>query len=130
MPFLDPVPAQGRRTAEVEADLSRQLQAGGFYDKQPRISVRVADFASVAVAVSGAAFEPHAVEIGGAPGDKLDARRQEALSASTEARNLSAALRASGGKRADADISAIELHRGGDVHRLDLRSVVTGGRLL
>ncbi len=126
LPFIDPVTAQGRSTSEVENDISDQLKSGGFYVERPRISVRVADFASVSVAVAGAVFEPHAVEIGNAPGDKLDARRQEALGASTEARNLSVALRAVGGIRPDADISAVELHRGGKVYKLDLRGIFKG----
>ncbi|MGB0913887.1 MAG: polysaccharide biosynthesis protein, partial [Phaeobacter italicus] len=49
-----------------------------------------------------------------------------ALGASTEARNLSAALRATGGVRPDADISAIQLRRGSKVYTLDMRGVFEG----
>ena len=52
--------------------------------------------------------------------------RQAALGASTEGRNLSAALRAVGGVRPDADISAIEVRRGGALYRLDMRGVFEG----
>ncbi len=126
LPFLSPVRAQGRSTAQVEADIVRQLLAKDFYTDPPRVSVRTADFASVTVGVSGAVFEPRAVEIGGVSGDRLDTRRQDALGASTEARNLSAALRAAGGVRPDADISAIQVRRGGQVYRLDMRGVFEG----
>lgn len=126
LPFLPPVPAQGRLTHEVEAAIARQLLAADFFADAPRISVRVADFASVTVGVSGAVFEPRAVEIGGISGDLLDGRRQDALGASTEARNLSAALRAAGGVRPDADISAVEVRRGGRLHTLDMRGVFEG----
>jgi len=88
--------------------------------------VRATDFASVSVGVSGAVFEPHAIEIGGVRGDNLDRLRQGASGASTEGRNLSAALRAAGGVRPDADISSVEVRRAGKTYRLDMRGVFEG----
>lgn len=126
LPFLSPIRAQGRSTDQVEADILAALLADDFYQTAPRISVRAADFASVSVGVSGAVFEPHAVEIGGVRGDTVDSLRQGASGASTEGRNLSAALRAAGGVRPDADISAIEVRRGGKTYRLDMRGVFEG----
>jgi protein involved in polysaccharide export with SLBB domain len=126
LPFLKPIPAQGRTTGQIEADIISALLAEAFYDDPPRVSVRVADFASVSVGVSGAVFEPHIVEIGGVQGADLDGRRQDALGASTEARNLSAALRAVGGVRPDADISAVRLKRGTQVYTLDMRGAFEG----
>lgn len=126
LPFLAPIRAQGRSTDQIERDIANALLAEDFYAEAPRISARASDFASVTVGVSGAVFEPHAVEIGGVRGDTLDGRRQEAMGASTEARNLSAALRAAGGVRPDADISSVEVRRGADVYRLDMRGVFDG----
>lgn len=126
LPFITPVRAQNRTVQQVEADISARLIAAGIYTERPRVSVRAADFASVTVGVAGAVFEPHAVELGGSDGDKVDQLRQAALGASTEARNLSAALRAAGGVRPDADLSAVELHRGHHVHPLDLRGAFDG----
>ena len=126
LPFLDPVRAQGRLVREVEADIASRLVARGFFVDRPQVSVRLADFASVSVGVAGAVFEPQVVEIGGTPGDRIDGRRQSALGASTEGRNLSAALRAAGGVRPDADISAVKVRRGGTVHTLDMRGVFEG----
>ncbi|GLQ25658.1 polysaccharide biosynthesis/export family protein [Sulfitobacter pacificus] len=126
LPFLPPIRAQGRSTDQVEADIASALLANDFYQDPPRISVRAADFASVSVGVSGAVFEPHAVEIGGVRGDTVDSLRQVASGASTEGRNLSAALRAAGGVRPDADISAVEVRRGGKIYRLDMRGVFEG----
>ena len=48
------------------------------------------------------------------------------MGASTEGRNLSAALRAAGGVRPDADISAVAVRRGGQVYLLDMRGVFEG----
>ncbi|MBT0956538.1 polysaccharide biosynthesis/export family protein [Alphaproteobacteria bacterium KMM 3653] len=126
LPFLRPIQAQGRVTSQVEDEIAAQLLADNFFDERPRISVRIADFASVTVGVSGAVFEPHAIEFGGVQGDRVDSRRQGALGASTEGRNLSAALRAAGGVRPDADISAVELRRGGKLYKLDMRGVFEG----
>lgn len=126
LPFIAAIDAQGRSTAEVQSAIARALVAKEFYEEAPRISVRVTDFASVSVGVSGAVFEPHAVEIGATEGDQIDRARQDALGASTEARNLSAAVRAAGGIRPDADLSAVELHRGGSRYQLDLRGVFEG----
>ncbi len=126
LPFLSPVRAQGRLTSDVENDIASQLIAGDFFAERPRISVRVADLASVTVGVVGAVFEPRAVEIGGVQGDQVDSRRQAALGASSEGRNLSAALRAAGGVRPDADISAVEVRRNGSLYTLDMRGVFEG----
>ena len=130
LPFLASVRAQGRSAAEVEASLERALVKAGLYDSAPPVSVRVADFASVSVGVSGAVFEPHQVEIGGVSGDQIDNNRAGVLGASTEARNLSAAIRAAGGVRPDADLSAVELRRGGRLYKLDLRGVFEGHNIV
>ncbi|MGJ8596662.1 polysaccharide biosynthesis/export family protein [Sulfitobacter sp.] len=126
LPFLSPIRAQGRSTDQVEADIAKALVADDFYQSRPRISVRATDFASISVGVSGAVFEPHTVQIGGVRGDTIDSQRQVASGASTEGRNLSAALRAAGGVRPDADISAVEVRRGEKVFRLDMRGVFEG----
>ncbi|MGX9355813.1 polysaccharide biosynthesis/export family protein [Roseobacteraceae bacterium S113] len=126
LPYLEPVRAQGRSTAQVENDLVDALLAAEFYDLAPRITARISDFASVTVGVSGAVFEAHAVQIGGVRGDAVDQERQTNMGSSTEGRNLSAALRAAGGVRPDADLSAVELHRAGRVYQMDLRGVFEG----
>ena len=84
LPYLDAVPVQGRSPAEVEALLSNALVAAEFYNRPPRLSVRVKDFASAVVGVKGAVFEAHAVEVGGTRGDRVDMSRQQAIGASTE----------------------------------------------
>jgi len=102
LPFLRPIPAQGRTTAQIEDEIASQLLSDEFYAERPRISVRIADFASVTVGVSGAVFEPHSVEIGGVTGDQVD------------------------GRRPDADISAVTVRRGATVYSLDMRGVFQG----
>lgn len=130
MPYLPPIRAQGRSTADVERDLNNILVEKQLYETAPLVSVRIMDVASALVGVSGAVFEPHQVELGGVAGDQRDVGRQEALGASTEARNLSAALRATGGVRPDADLSAVELRRNGRLYKLDLRGVFQGHNMV
>lgn len=125
LPFIGAVPAAGRSAASVQDTISGRLVDEGLYQTAPEISVLVADFGSVRVGVAGAVFEPHAVELG-LRGDTLDTRRQEALGSSTEARSLSAALRAAGGVRPDADLSAVRVQRGGTTHLVDMRGAIDG----
>ena len=126
LPFLPPIRAQGRGATQVRSDIATALVAGGYYDAVPDISLLVLDFAPVRVGVSGAVFEPQPVEIGGVQGDQIDGRRQSALGASTEGRNVSVALRAAGGIRPDADLSAVRIRRDGRTYALDLRGVTEG----
>lgn len=126
LPYLTPIVAQGRTTEQVAREVRAALVAGDFYAAEPQSSLLVMDLAPVRVAVRGAVFEPRALDIGGVPGDAVDSRRQAALGASTEARNLSVALRNAGGVRPDADLSAVRLTRAGVNYTLDLRGVVEG----
>lgn len=126
LPFLAPIPAQGRSVEQIESAISGALLEGDFYSQPPRLSVRLRDFAPVRISVSGAVFEPRPVEIGGTRGDEVDQARQSALGAAGENRNLSVALRAAGGVRPDADLSAVELQRDGQRYWLDMRGAITG----
>lgn len=129
IPFMPSIMAQGRSGPEVERALAAALEKTGLYDDAPPVSVRVADFSSVSVGVSGAVFEPHQVEIG-LGGNTIDNNRAQALGASTEARNLSSALRNAGGIRPDADISAVELRRNGRLYKIDMRGVFEGHNMI
>ncbi len=126
IPHMPPVSAQGKSTREVERAVQRALVKTGHYGTAPQLSLRILDFADVSVGVTGAVFEPHAVRIGAVSGDQADRMRQSAIGASTEERNLSVALRAAGGVRPDADLSSVELHRAGEIYRMDLRGIFDG----
>lgn len=129
IPFMQEIQAQGRSGPEVERALVEALEGSELYETAPPVSVRVADFSSVSVGVSGAVFEPHQVEIGGS-GEVIDNNRAQALGASTEGRNLSNALRSAGGIRPDADISAVELRRNGRLYKIDMRGVYEGRNMI
>lgn len=126
LPFIDPIRAEGRPVRAVELDLAQALILGEFYTRRPQVSVRVTDMATIAVAVSGAVFEPKLVRIGQPASEVIDTARQEALGATAETRNFSFAIRAAGGARPDADLSSVALRRGDKVYRLDLRDMARG----
>ncbi|WP_234984124.1 polysaccharide biosynthesis/export family protein [Roseivivax jejudonensis] len=126
VPFLAPIAAQGRSPGSVAAEIENALVAGGYYDARPDVSLLMMDFAAARVAVSGAVFEPRPVDIGGVAGDNVDDRRQAALGDSTEGRNVSVALSSAGGVRPDADLSAVQIIRGGTIYTVDLRGAIDG----
>lgn len=126
LPYISSIPAAGRTPAQVAASIKQALLNDGHYAEIPLISLLVKDFAPVRVAVSGAVYEARPTDIGGVQGDIVDDRRQAALGASTEGRNLSAAIRNAGGVRPDADLSAVRLTRAGQNYTIDLRGVMRG----
>ncbi|WP_244525477.1 polysaccharide biosynthesis/export family protein [Pseudooceanicola nitratireducens] len=126
LPFIAPVPAAGRTPDQVAGAIRRALINDGHYAEVPLMSLLIKDLAPVRVGVSGAVFEARPTDIGGVAGDMVDDRRQAALGASTEGRNLSVALRSAGGIRPDADLSAVRLTRAGRNYTLDLRGVMRG----
>ena len=125
-PFLKAIATKGRSAGELSDDLRARLVAEDYYHAPgPRVSIRVTEFASVRVAISGAVFEPREAVIG-ETGDDRDLARQRAVGGHTERRNLSAALRAAGGVRPDADLSKVQIIRDGEAHVLDLRRAMVG----
>ena len=125
-PYLKAIPTAGRSATELSDILRGRLVAEGYYPAPgPRVSIRVKEFAPVRVAVAGAVFEPREVIIGEV-GQNRDLARQAAAGGNTEGRNLSAALRAAGGVRPDADLAQIRIIRDGVAHTLDLRRAVEG----
>ena len=128
LPYLDGVMAHAQSVAALETAIADRLVAARYHDVAPRLSVRVSDFAPARVYVSGAVFTPGAVDIGGTAGADIDAARQSAIGASTEARSLAQALQFAGGVRPDADIARVSVFRGGLEIPLDLRAAIAGGK--
>jgi polysaccharide biosynthesis/export protein len=123
------VRAFGRTVEQVTSDITRALVVGEFYRQVPPVSVRLADFGAVRLFVSGAVFEPGSVILGGsAIENNNDGTREQSMGAYTAVRRLSHALQRAGGVRPDADLSRVELIRGGHRHIVDLRGAITGGR--
>ncbi len=126
LPFAKPVRAIGRTPAQIEARVANVLVEEQLYDTPPRVSVLLKDYAEAEAFVSGAVFEPRQVVIGGSDARTRDVERQRALGAATLSRTLSAALRNAGGVRPDADLSRVQVIRGGQRLQFDLRNAVRG----
>ena len=126
LPYLSAITAKGRSVEAVERAVAQALVKADFYAEEPRVSVRIADFASARVFVSGAVFEPNAVLVGAVAGSEVDRVRQEAIGGLAGSRRISAALQAAGGVRPDADLRHVRLLRNGATRTLDLRPAVFG----
>ncbi|MFD0979510.1 polysaccharide biosynthesis/export family protein [Tropicimonas aquimaris] len=126
LPFIGAFRADGRTPESLAAEIASALERGEFYNEAPRVSVLLSDLGPVRVTVAGAVFEPSPMDLGKPEGTLTDERRINARGASTDARNLTVALRRAGGVRPDADLSAVELRRGGRSYRFDLRPVIEG----
>ena len=125
-PYLKAIPTKGRSAGDLGDDLRDRLVAEGYYPAPgPRVSVRIKEFAPVRIAISGAVFEPREAVIGEVS-DERDLVRQAAVGGNTEGRNLSAALRAAGGVRPDADLAQVRIIRDDVEHVLDLRRAMVG----
>lgn len=126
LPYIDPITARGRTVTAIERAVAQALLKAEFFKEAPRVSVRVADFASARVFVSGAVFNPNAVVVGAVAGNQVDRVRQEALGGTATSRRLSAALQAAGGVRPDADLKQVKVIRDGQTLVLDLRPAIFG----
>lgn len=127
LPFLNPLPAEGRTAAGVEQDLARalvdeQIFRPGFV----QVSVRILQWAPVRVLVSGAVFAPGRV----LTNDRLVEAKAHQITQQTgdypTERFLTSALRRAGGVRPDADITRVLLIRNGERHTHDLSGVLSG----
>lgn len=127
LPFAKPVRAVGRTPSQMESRLATVLVEEQLYDQQPRVSVLLTDYAEAEAFVGGAVFEPRQVLIGGANAQTRDVERQRALGASTTSRTLSAALRNAGGVRPDADLTRVQVIRGGQRLQFDIGDALRGG---
>lgn len=127
VPYSGQILAEGTTSDELTKLIQQAyIRSGVFSPDGARITVRPVQFAPVNVTVSGAVFMPGRHAIGGIKdSDKLD-RVLSRFGDSPMERFIPAALRAAGGVRPDADISAIRLVRNGKETRLDWRGAITG----
>lgn len=127
LPYVRGIQASGIEPREVEQRIHQALVAQGYF--QPsflRVSVNVVQWAPVEVFVSGSTFQPGRVLIN----EWSDAEQtQTPVQISGQAplkRFLSAAIRQAGGVTPTANVSSVELVRGGRRQVLDLSGIFTG----
>ena len=127
LPFVGAVPARGLRAPELEARLERRLIDGGFVRPAfSAVDAAVLQWAIADVYVRGAVFYPGRKTINVLDPQERSFRQSQAGGDAAHGRLLSAALRAAGGVRPDADLSAIRVRRAGEFLDVDLSGIVTG----
>lgn len=127
VPQVGAIAAAGRTVQAVTDDLAAALVDRGLFRAafaQPSLTVTTRGAASVAV--SGAVFQPGMVQINARSAEDLARQDQVVSGDGGGGRRLSAALRAAAGVRPDADLSAVQVRRGGETQVLDLRGLVEG----
>ncbi len=127
LPYLNSLSVFGLKAHELEALIRANLEHQGFFRQgMAQVSVTVQEWAPVTVFVNGAVFNDGQVTIHTRqrelPSEQFNTQG-ETLALD---RKLSAALRAAGGVRPDADISRIEVIRPGGTLTLDLRGLTLG----
>ena len=105
-PFIGQVEARGRSVQDIRGEIAERLAE---YIPEPQVEVRVAQFNSQGVNVTG--------EVNGPNRQQLD----------TVGLTLLEAISAAGGVNEFADLSRISLQRGGDVYRVDLKAFTENG---
>jgi polysaccharide biosynthesis/export protein len=133
-PFIEPIPAAGLETEQLEQRLTRALVAQGLFRADLlQVSVRIAQWAPVQVTVAGEVFNPGRVLVNSLPvetGDERPRPRQQEIGNITgeypPERYLSAAIRNAGGLKPNADIRNVRLVRGGQEQIVNLAGVFSG----
>jgi protein involved in polysaccharide export with SLBB domain len=127
LPFLSPVAAAGSDTATLARALERALVADELYRVgHARVSIQPVLWAAIEVSVSGAVFEPGRVLVNHRSAEDRAQQSTQASGDYPPERDLTAALRAAGGVRPDADLARVRLIRGADVLQVDLRGLLDG----
>lgn len=132
VPGMLTVDAEGQSLAAIERALRNRLIALGMVrDLAGNVRLTLAEAAGVGVGVEGAVFEPGQVRSGERSAEaRATAIGNPAWGDYNAGRTLSAALRAAGGLRPDADAARIYLVRGQTYATFDLTSALTGGRAI
>lgn len=127
---ISPTRAGGGTLSDLEAALRQILvEAGVVRPLRNAVTVSLVEAAGVSVAVAGAVFEPKAVRAGErSPESRIGLKEGVATGDANISRSVSAAIRAAGGVRPDADVQRIYLLRGDAYVELDLSGLVHGWR--
>ena len=128
LPQLAPVPAAGRSIMDVQHEVERRLLNLRLIRPLPNgVRLNMIEQAPVPVSVSGAVFEPGTVRVGERSSEIRAVNLANSVSGDLNpGRMLSTALRAAGGVRPDADVSAIYIKRGEAWTQIDMSGAVDG----
>ena len=128
LPQLPPIPAAGRSIMDVQYEVERRLLDLRLIRPLPNgVRLNMIEQAPVPVSVSGAVFEPGTVRVGERSPEIRAVNLANSISGDLNSgRMLSTALRAAGGIRPDADVSAIYVQRGEAWTQIDMSGALSG----
>lgn len=127
LPWLSAVDASNLTIDELAHELTLRLEDEELIRAGlAHVSVRLEEWAPLAVAVSGAVFFPGEAVINAREPQERMVRRDFSGGDASQQRRLSAALTSAGGIRPDADLSRIELIREDGTLVLDMRGLIDG----
>ncbi|MFK4003475.1 polysaccharide biosynthesis/export family protein [Qipengyuania sp. NPDC077563] len=125
---VPPTRAGGGSLLDLETALrARLLEAGVIKPLRNAVTISLVESAGVSVAVAGAVFDAKAVRAGErTPESRIGLKEGDVSGDANVSRSVSAAIRAAGGVRPDADVQRIYLVRDGAYVELDLSGLVHG----
>lgn len=127
LPWLSPVDASNQTIDALAREITERLiQEELIRPGLAHVSVRLEEWAPLAVAVSGAVFFPGEAVVNAREPEERMVRRDFAGGDASQQRRLSAALTTAGGVRPDADLSHVELIRDNQTQILDMRGLIDG----
>ena len=127
IPYLQPLPVAGLDIQQVEQRLSAALVREGLFRAHfVQTSVRQQLWAPVKVHVTGAVFEPGRVTVNSREADLRGQQLTQNGGDYPLDRTLTAALRAAGGVRPDADLAHVIVSRGHQRWQVDLSGAIDG----
>lgn len=128
LPLLAPVAVAGLDETQLRRAVATALVAAQVV--QPvagSVDVRLIESAGVSVSVDGAVFDAGTLRVGERSAESRVGQREGPASGdANNARTLSAALRAAGGVRPDADVTRVYLARGDRWTTIDFSGAVAG----
>ncbi len=118
----------GLSIAEAEQTISRTLVANGLIrGLRGSVRLQLLELGGVSVAVGGAVFQPGMVRVGQRSAELRGVHLDNSNSGDRNiSRSLTAAIRAAGGVRPDADLTAVYVVSGNSWSRVDLTGAIDG----
>lgn len=128
---IAPVSAEALRPDQFEQALRSALVSEGLVRPlSSAVRVRLAEASGVSVSVSGAVFQSGQVRPGErSPEARVGQKEGELSGDANPSRTVSAAIRAAGGVRPDADIGSVYLVRGNRFAAIDMTGLLQGHRV-
>ncbi len=127
LPFLPPIQVAGRSLFQARQLIADALvNAGYFRQDLLAVSLLVQQWSTIQVNVGGAVFSPGMVSINVRRPEDRALKADQVSGDFPSERFVSAALRAAGGVRPDADLRRVLLIRQGQTRQIDLSGIPAG----